>query len=296
MTVTSDPPKMDFHSYQTEMEALADLAQFGDSARILAGGTDLMIQYQRGEVHPMVLLSIGRIDGLRGIKVNGLTTVGALTTHRDLASDELIRSRHPALAEAAATVGGWQTQVVGTLGGNLCNASPAADTTPPLLVSDAIVHLSSATTRRSVALDEFLLDRRRTSRRPDELLTSVELPAPPPATGEVYLKVGPRRAMEVALVGLAVRLTLGDDGVTVTDARIAACSVGPRPFRAGGAETVLIGSRLEAEVVAEAGQLLTQAAEPIDDPRATAWYRRRLLSPLLVRAVEVCRLRAGGRQ
>jgi carbon-monoxide dehydrogenase medium subunit len=98
--------------------------------------------------------------------------------------------------------------------------------------------------------------------------------------------------MEVALVGLAVRLTLGDDEATVTDARVAVCSVGPRPFRAGDAEAVLIGSRLEAEVVAEAGHLLSVAAEPIDDFRATASYRRRVLTPLLGRAVETCRFRA----
>lgn len=295
MTVTTGPAKMDFRSYQTETETLAILAEFGDAARILAGGTDLMIQYQRGEIKPAVLLHIRRIDELQGVKVNGLVTIGALTTHRQLCTDDLIRRHFPALAEAAATVGGWQTQEAGTVGGNLCNASPAADTAPPLLASDATVHLASSRERRSIALDKFLLGRRRTARQPDELLTSVELVPPPPHTGEAYIKVGPRRAMEVALVGLAVRVTLGDDGATVTDARIAACSVGPRPFRAAEAEAVLIGSRLEAGVVAEAGQLLTQEADPIDDFRATASYRRRVLAPLLGRAVETARLRAIGR-
>jgi len=251
-----------------------------------------MIQYQRGEITPAVLVHIRQIAELRGVKVDGLVTVGALTTHRQLAIDELIRRHFPSLAEAAATVGGWQTQEAGTIGGNLCNASPAADTVPALLVSDAVVHLASSRQSRSMALDKFLLGRRSTARQPDELLTSVELVPPPPYTGEVYLKVGPRRAMEVALVGLAVRLTFGDDGATVTDARIAACSVGPRPFRAAEVEAVLIGSRLEAGVVAEAGQLLTEEAEPIDDFRATASYRRRVLTPLLGRAVETCRLRA----
>ena len=286
---------MDFRSYPTEIETLAVLAEFGDSARILAGGTDLMIQYQRGDLNPALLVHIRGIAELRGVKFEGRMTIGALATHRQLSTDGLIRQHFPALAEAAATVGGWQTQQAGTVGGNLCNASPAADTVPPLLVSDAIVHLASSRERRSMTLDKFLLDRRRTARQPDELLTSIELVPPGSHTGEVYIKVGPRRAMEVALVGLAVRLTLGDDSATVTDARIAACSVGPRPFRAAEAEAALIGSRLEAAVVAEAGQLLARSAQPIDDVRATASYRLRVLAPLLGRAVEMCRIRAARR-
>lgn len=292
MTVTTDPGMMDFRSYQTETETLAVIAEFGDDARILAGGTDLMIQYQRGEINPAVLVHIERIADLRGVSVDGLVNIGALTTHRQLCTNEHIRRHFPALAEAATTVGGWQTQEAGTIGGNLCNASPAADTVPPLLVSDAVVQLVSSRERRSIALDKFLLGRRRTARQPDELLASIELVPPPPHTGEVYLKVGRRRAMEVALVGLAVRLTIGDDGATVIDARIAVCSVGPRPFRAAEAEAGLLGSRLESGVVAEAGQLLTQEAEPIDDFRASASYRRRVLTPLLGRAVEACRIRA----
>ena len=286
---------MDFRSFENETDVLAVLAEFGDDARILAGGTDLMIQYQRGEITPALFIHIRRIGQLRGIRFDGPVTIGALTTHRQLSTDELIRRHFPALAEAAATVGGWQTQEGGTVGGNLCNASPAADTVPPLLVSDAIVHLGSSRERRTMTLDTFLSERRRTARRPDELLTSIELVTPPAHTGEVYLKVGPRRAMEVALVGLAVRLTLSDDEATVTDARIAVCSVGPRPFRATEAEAALIGSRLEAAVVAEAGHLLTRTAQPIDDVRATASYRSRVLAPLLGRAVEMCLLRAAGR-
>jgi carbon-monoxide dehydrogenase medium subunit len=295
MTLTKDPARMGFRSCQSKTEALEALAEFGEDARILAGGTDLMIQYQRGEINPALLVHIRRIARLRGVNFDGPMTIGALTTHRQLATDKLVRRHFPALAEGAATVGGWQTQEAGTVGGNLCNASPAADTVPPLLVADAIVHLASSRERRSMTLDKFLLERRHTARQPDELLTGIELAPTPSHSGEVYLKVGPRRAMEVALVGLAVRLTFGEDSATVTDARIAACSVGPRPFRAAEAEAVLIGSRLEAAAVAEAGQLLTRTAQPIDDVRATASYRLRVLAPLLGRAVEECRVRAGGR-
>ncbi|HKY46475.1 MAG TPA: xanthine dehydrogenase family protein subunit M, partial [Acidimicrobiia bacterium] len=269
--------QIEFRSCRSEAEALAVLDEFGDDARILAGGTDLMIQYQRGEINPSVFLHIQKIPELGGITVNGSIAIGALTTHRRLVRHDEIRRHLPALAEAAATVGGWQTQEAGTLGGNLCNASPAADTVPPLLMADAVVGLASPKGRRSMPLDQFLLGRRLTARQADELLTGIDLELPPPRTGEVYLKVGPRSAMEVALVGLAARLTLGEDGATVEDARVAVCSVGPRPFRAVEAEAVLTGSRLEGGAVAEAGELLARAASPIDDFRATGAYRRRVL-------------------
>jgi carbon-monoxide dehydrogenase medium subunit len=285
---------MQFHSPRTENEALHTLAELGNSAMMMAGGTDVMVQYQRGEIHPESLVHIGLIERLDEIAQNGTVRIGTLVCHRRLATDSLICARFPSLAEAASTVGGWQTQEAGTIGGNLCNASPAADTAPPLLVADAAVHLAHAGGGRTLPLSEFLLDRRLTARRPDELLTVVELPDPADFSGETYLKVGPRSGMEVALVGLAVRLTFTDDGATVADARIAACSVGPRPFRATVAEAVLVGSRLEQEAVAEAGQLLAESARPIDDARGLADYRRRVLAPLLGRAVDICRRRALG--
>lgn len=285
---------VEFRSVDTEEEALAALAERGAEAHLLAGGTDVMVQYLRGEIDPALLLHIEGIGSLRGVRGNGTVVLGALTTHRRLATDPDIRRRFPALAEAAATVGGWQTQAVGTIAGNVCNASPAADTVPPLLVAGTIVHLASASDRRSLPLGDFLLGRRQTARRPDELVTALELPLPAALSGETYLKVGPRRGMEVALVGLAARLTFGDDRQTVDRARLALCSVAPHPFRAEEAETVLEGSRLEPEGVAEAGRLLVERAQPIDDPRATAAYRRRVLAGLLERAIEICRRRALG--
>jgi carbon-monoxide dehydrogenase medium subunit len=180
---------------------------------------------------------------------------------------------------------------VGTLGGNVCNASPAADTLPPLLVADAEVELASKHRTRAMALDDFVLGRRLVSREPDELLTAIRLPIAGQHTGEVYLKVAPRRAMEVALVGLAVRLSFDPSGA-VTDARIAACAVGPRPMRARAAEQQLIGGTLDERTIRAAGELLAQQASPIDDARATARYRRQVLPGLLARAIAICAERA----
>jgi carbon-monoxide dehydrogenase medium subunit len=282
---------MEFRSVETVEEALGALTELGGEAQVLAGGTDVMIQHMRREISPSVLLHIGRIPGLDGISGNGSTTLGTLVTHRRLATDPSIRARHPALAEASETVGGWQTQEVGTIGGNVCNASPAADTAPPLLVAGATFLLAGAKGEREVGAEEFFVDRRVTARRPDELLTGIRLPEVPEMTGETYLKLGRRSAMEVAIVGVAARLTMDPDG-TVERARVAVCSVAPRPFRATAAEEVLQGSRLEGEAVAEAGAELVAASTPIDDARASASYRLRVLPSMLARAVAACAERA----
>ncbi len=279
---------MEFRSVSGLAEAVTVLGDLGDDARVLAGGTDVMIQHLRGEIAPRMLLHIERVAGLRGISGNGTTCLGPLTTHRMLATDVGIRRRNPALAEAAATVGGWQTQAVGTVGGNICNASPAADTAPPLLVADARVTLTGPTGDRVVPLAEFFVGRRSTVRRPDELVTALDLEPLAPRSGEVYLKVGRRGAMEVAVAGLAVRLAL-DDGGVVTAARVAMCSLAPTPRRVPEAEHILVGSILEDDALAAAGDAIEQAAEPIADARASAGYRRRILRPLLVRAAARCR-------
>jgi carbon-monoxide dehydrogenase medium subunit len=216
--------------------------------------------------------------------------IGALVTHRRLATDADVLAALPALAEACSTIGGWQTQEVGTLGGNVCNASPAADTIAPLLAADASVTLASTSGTRSMPLAEFILGRRSTAARPEELLTRLDVTPCETGTGEVYLKVAPRTAMEVAVVGLAVRIAMTDGKVTV--ARIAATAVAPVPFRSQAAEEALIGSRLEPEAVEEASRLLAAEANPIDDARATGSYRRMVLHRLLGRAVDIAQSRA----
>ncbi|MCH8898916.1 MAG: xanthine dehydrogenase family protein subunit M [Acidobacteria bacterium] len=279
---------MQFHRAQTLDEALDLLGELGDDALVLAGGTDAVIQYLAGEIAPEAFVHIEGIEDLTTVSLNHRTTLGPLVTHRVLATDEVIGAVHPALAASARTVGGWQTQAVGTIGGNICNASPAADTVPPLLVADAYVTLASRRGRRRLALMDFFLDRRQTVMDPDEMLTAIDLDPLPRGSGEVYLKVGRRGAMEVALVGMAVRIGFAADG-TVDSARIALCSVAPTPRRVPDAEKALIGSRLDGGVFDAAGEALRAAACPIDDARASASYRRRTLGGLLERAAIQCR-------
>ncbi|HUW77473.1 MAG TPA: xanthine dehydrogenase family protein subunit M [Candidatus Nanopelagicaceae bacterium] len=281
---------MTFLTARSTEQAVSELALRGDELLVLAGGTDVMVQYQRREIQHSSWLQIRRIKELQRIDIatGDRLNIGALTSHRVISLDPLVARWAPALATACSTVGGWQTQEAGTIGGNICNASPAADLAPPLLAADATVTLMSSRGSRTMPLSEFILGRRSTARQPDELATALELKPLPDRAGEVYLKLGPRRAMEVALVGLAVRLMFDDDGVVI-DARVAVGSVAPAPFRSQEAERALIGSRFnDVAAIEAAAAALTADAAPIDDARAPAVYRRRVLSPLLARAIAQC--------
>ncbi len=278
---------IDFVDARHVDQALAALDAYGGEATVLAGGTDVVVQLLQGLIRPRALVHIRRLPELAGVASGERTEIGALTTHWELGTHPAIRAEHAALAQAARTVGGRQTQNVGTIAGNVVNASPAADLLPALLVAGAQVAMRSSAGTRSLALERFLVDRKRTALEPNELVTALSLERPGPRTAETYLKVGRRGAMEVALVGLAARLQLDDAG-RLGDVRIAVCSVGPTAFRAHQAEAALTGSRGEEEAVAEAAQLLQAAARPIDDVRGTAAYRRRVLAGLLARAVSAC--------
>ena len=277
---------MQFHMTRSIDEALDELAHWGDDGCLVAGGTDVVLQYRNREIAPASLIHIGSIEELKSVAVNGRTTIGALTTHHQLTIDTEVAVRHPALVRAAAYVGGWQTQAVGTLGGNICNGSPAADTVAPLLVADARLTLVSTVGTRVLTMAEFLTGRRLTSRRSDELLTGIDVDPLPAGSTETYLKVGRRSSMDVAVVGLALRLGLTDG--LVTSARVATCSVAPTPRRVAAPEEILVGSRLEPEVITAAGHALAEASSPIDDARGTASYRRRVLPGLLARAIDQC--------
>lgn len=277
-----------FRTMTSVEETLRTLAELGSRGCLLAGGTDVMIQLRRGDLTPSVLVHIERIPGLSEICLNGGLTLGALTTHRAIRGSELVVSRYPALAKASSQVGGWQTQAIGTIAGNIANASPAADLVPPLMVHGAIVVLKSVRGARDVPLDAFIKGRRETAREADELITSVRLEAAPPHSADEFVKVGRRRAMEVAIVAAAVRLTLDLSGNTITDARIAVGACGPLAFRAGAAEQLLIGQAPHSELFACAARAVTAQADPIDDARASQTYRLRVLPRVIERALQNC--------
>ncbi|MDE0232565.1 MAG: xanthine dehydrogenase family protein subunit M [bacterium] len=284
---------MQFLAPRTLDEALGMLSGRGGDLRVLAGGTDVMIQRMTGQLpRSESLLYIGGITDLAGVsRSDGTIRIGALTTHRDLCCDPVITTHLPSFAEAAATVGGWQTQAVGTIGGNLCNASPAADLAPPVLAAGAVMVVSGVDGPTRIPAERFFVDRRLTSLPEGQILLGIEVPEPPANTWESYLKVGRRGAMEVAQVGLAARFSVVDNRVET--ARLAVCSVAPAPLRLHRGEEALAGSTLDSGTVSAAARRATEEISPIDDQRASASYRRMMVGRLIMKAARLARRSLG---
>jgi CO/xanthine dehydrogenase FAD-binding subunit len=286
------------HTYQEPGsldEALRILTEHAD-AGIVAGGTDLVVGDRSGKrALPTGLVAIHRVPGLRQIEAtaDGVTRVGALVTHADLEAAASIRDHFTALADAAALVGSPATRHVGTLGGNLCNASPAMEAGSPLLVFEASVELASAHGSRRIPLDEFLVGPAKSARRPGELLTFVLLPKPMGRVGSAYLRLEYRRAMEIAVVGAAAMLSLDGSGRCQT-ARLSLTAVAPTCVRAPDAEAILMGQELTDAVIERAAASAAAASRPIDDVRGSAEYRRAMVEVLAARALSIAWRRALG--
>ena len=279
---------MEFRTVHTLEEGLEELARFGEDAKVLAGGTDLILQLKRGEISAPIVLNIEPLRALDFIHNSGGAEIGALTTHRTIA-DSSVLYVYTSLRHAANQVGGWQTQMVGTIGGNICNASPAADTLPPLLVHGAEVQLISAGRGpRWLALEDFIEGRRKTACAADEILVGLRLEPVKPRSSDAYYKVGRRAAMEIAIAGVATRVTVSSDGNTIEDARVAVCSVGPRAYRASAVETFLRGQAADPTVIKEAGELLVASTSAIDDIRSSRDYRQRVLPRVLTHLINEC--------
>ena len=284
-----------YHAPRTLDEAVQLLAQHREKARVLAGGTDLVLMMSDRVVAPEHVIDIKNVAELTRLEwgADGSLTVGAATPFRTLETDQRVRETFPGLAEAAAEVGSWQIRNLGTVGGNLCTASPSAEIGPILLALDAEAEIAGPKGRRSVPVSQFHTGVRRTVLEPDELLVSVKVPAAQGRAGSHYIKLKERVKMDIAFVGVASVVELeGSDGV-VKSARIALGAVAPTPIRAQEAEAKLAGQRLTDELLAEAGRLAAQAAKPISDVRASAEYRREMVDVLtrrtLKQAVEIAR-------
>lgn len=278
-------------------EALAIVAEHG-RVGVVAGGTDAVVNYRSGKrALPEVVVSIHRLTDLGAIREenDGNVRIGALTTYATLLSSSVIANRFTALADASAIVGAPSTRNVGTLGGNIVNASPALDTGAPLLVFNAKTELRSRANTKQVPIAKLWIGPGETTLSDDELLTSVTLPSLPPRSGSAYLRLEYRRAMEIAVVGVAVALSLEEDE-TVASASVALAAVGRTCFIADTAGQALVGRRLETSVVTEAAEAAANAARPITDIRAGSNYRRRMVSVLTRRAVGAAAARAAGQR
>jgi carbon-monoxide dehydrogenase medium subunit len=275
----------EYHEPISIEEAVALGARFSEAGRFLAGGTDLMIQMRRGRVAPRHVLSLHRVAGLERIEVDGAVRLGALVTHRAIERCPHFQGGLRALVEGAEVVGGHQIRNVGTVGGNIVNASPAADVVPVLLALDATVTCLGPDGERTLPLDGFLTGPGQTARRPGELLTSIRFARLPPRAATAFLKAGRRKAMEISVVCVAVRLVLDAEHERCQEARIALGAVAPTTLRARAAERALEGQPLTDKVLRRAGRLAADECQPIDDVRASARYRRLLVETLVPRAV-----------
>ena len=278
----------EYHEPTSVREAVALGARYGADARFLAGGTDLLIQIRRGQLLPRHVVSLHRVPGLDAIEINGMVTLGARVTHRRLERATQLRGGLQALIESAEVVGGHQIRNVATVGGNIVNASPAADVVPVLLALDAEVTCLGPDGERTLPLEGFASAPGATARRADELLTSVRFHRLPPHSATAFLKAGRRRAMEIALVCVAVRLTLDASRERCLEARIALGAVAPTALRARAAERGLQGRPLTAEALREAARAAAGEARPISDVRASARYRASLVATLVERALARC--------
>ncbi|HYB43158.1 MAG TPA: xanthine dehydrogenase family protein subunit M [Candidatus Methylomirabilis sp.] len=274
-------------------DAVDQAARFGGEGRFLAGGTDLMIQIHRGVLRPRHVVSLDRVPDLAAVEASGETILGAMVTHRDLEHHPALQGRLRALVEGAEVVGGHQIRNVATVGGNVVNASPAADVVAVLLALEATVVLLGAGGERVMPLAGFLLGPGSTARRPEEILTAIRFPALVGPSASAFLKAGRRRAMEISLVCVAAVLALDERTGRCVAVRVALGAVAPTTVRAHAAERVLEGRMPTAGVLREAGRAAAGECRPISDVRASARYRARLVEALVPRALARCLERIG---
>lgn len=276
-------------------EALALLAEHGREARLLAGGTDLLVKVRAGLTAPRVVIGLKRVPGLNRVSYDravGLT-IGATALLADVAAHRDVRRVFPALAGAIAGMANVQVRNMGTVVGNICNASPCADTVPILMALGAEVVLARLGGRRTVPLERFFQGPGLTDIAPDEVAVEVRVPIPVPGTGASYHRLSPRGRVDMAVASAAVAIQR--DGGRCADARVVLGAVAPVAMRAARAEQVVTGGRLDPDTIARAADEAAAESRPISDLRASAEYRRKVVAVLVRRALTEAWKRAAQR-
>jgi CO/xanthine dehydrogenase FAD-binding subunit len=273
---------------KTVDEVFALIKAYGPEAMLVAGGTDVLMKIKYAKLRPRALISLRGLEELKYIRKNGGYHIGALTTHAMLEHSELARRELCALQQGAAQVGSVQLRNVATVGGNICNAAPSADTAAPLLALDASLVLRAPDGERQIALAEFFTGPSKTVRRPDEILVEIRIPAAMAGYGSAYWKHSRRRALNLPIIGVAAAIKLMADG-TIADARIGLTVVAPTPIRALPAEAFLKNKSFSAEVLAEAGRLASspECCLPRDSLRCQGWYREDMVRVLIPRVLQL---------
>ena len=280
--------RFEYLEARTLRQAISLLQRHGDDARIVAGSTDFLVRWRQGVWQPKYVVNIGRIASLGRISYSrrsGLR-LGALVRVRDLETHPQIRGNYSALSAAASSFAGVQVRNLATVGGNVCNASPAGDTLPALLAFDAQCKIAGPGGERWVALNEFFTGPGQTVLERGEILTELRLPPPLANTGSLYIKHSPRGAMDIATLGVATVISLEGSGRVCRNVRIGLGAVAPTPIRASSAESLLWGRELTPELIASAAQAARAGAKPIDDVRGSAEHRQAIVEVLTQRTLE----------
>ncbi len=299
--------KFDYLRPQTLEEALSLLNQHGKKAKLIAGGTDVIVLIKQKAMMPEVLISLRGIPGLDQIQYDGSLRIGAMVTHRAIEKSEVIRRDFSALADAADVLGSVQIRNVATLGGNICTAAPSADTATPLLVLGAKVKVKSLSEEKTVPIEDFFTGPGETILKRGEVVTEFILPKPSPHTGSAYWKLQRRLALDLPILGVSVLLsfdkgtvscsdmlcttspissilhTMEQDELMCKEVRIALGVAAPTPIRALKAENLLRGKMISDELLDEVANTASMEAQPRDSIRGEAWYRKDMIQVLVKR-------------
>jgi len=285
--------KFDYLTPTSISEAISLHETYGDQAKYIAGGTDVMVKIKEGKISPQHVISLRHLQGLDHIiHKDGELTIGAMVTHRMLELSPTIRKEFPILIDAVENIGSVQIRNVATIGGNIVNAVPSADSAAPLITLGAGVRVIGPKGERAIALEDFFVGPGKTILKSGEILLEFVIPRLPPHTGGAYWKHTRRAAMELPILGVAVLISLDNDMQTCTEARIGLGVVAPTPMRAKNAEAILKGKKVDEEILKKAGKAAAQECKARDSIRGKAWYRRDMVELFVQRMAMVAMKRA----
>ncbi len=286
----------DYTAPSTIADAVSLLSQHNGEARVLAGGTDILVQLREGLREAGIVIDVKKIAELRALdccSTSGLT-LGASTPCAEIYGNADVCNAYPALTDAARIIGGWQIQSRASIGGNLCNASPAADSIPALIALNAVALVAGPSGQREIPVADFCTAPGRNALAAGELLVCLQFPAPSANASSAYQRFIPRNEMDIAVVGVGSWLQLDESGQTILSARVALGAVAPTPVFAAEASDWLAGKPATEDTYRQAGELARKAASPISDMRGTAEYRVHLVGVLTQRTLAKAVQRAAG--
>jgi len=276
-------------------EALEILSRYGKEIKIIAGGTDLLVQYYDRLYEINNWLDLKNIKELKEVKINkNQMIIGTMVTHTQLESSEDIKKYYPVLSQAAADIGSPQIRNRGTVGGNIVNASPAGDLLAPLMAYDAQFRLCSAQGEAIVPAEEFFIGPKKTILQPNQLLTRIILPLPEEKTYGCWIKIGKRKALAIATIILALVVKMAEDNKTVKDVRTCLGSVAPTPIEIKEVRKRMAGKNFNQLDFSELGQIVEDKISPIDDIRGTREYRKDVAKEIMINALEEIDSACGG--